>query len=251
MSLWVNDKCRRKPAVPAKQTILLPLEVTFPRLKPITDASSRPICSGGIRIEQLNSPQQTKSSVSPARVSRRPAAADANIELPYYLSTTYTHLRQLSDRDLHSPRIELFRQTQCHLLHLRVPHEHTPSTWLIQDRATTAPILLPSKDMATSSSEYPSNSAYIQQTGRTDTSKAPIRLPAASAAATRLWIPTTTAAASMGSTAAAAAALPAAIPPAASHQLRTGNDTVPIAAGADVQPGWFEWSAREVYPSAH
>ena len=190
----------------------------------------------------LQRPHPNTAPKSPAnqiqrqpRVSRRPAAAHADIELP---SSTYeqppSRLRQLSDKDIHSPRVDLFRQTRCHLLHLRVKHEHTPSTWLIQDRATTAPILLLlSKDTATSSSEYFSNSAYIQQTCRTDTPKTPIRLPATSAAATGLWIPSTTAAASMGPTA-AAAAIPATVPPAAPRQLRPGNDAVPIAAGADV-----------------
>lgn len=178
--------------------------------------------------------QQTKSRLSPASavVPQPPTPTHRALIIYYY--TLDSHLPpQLSHRDLHSPRIDLFRQTRCHLLHLRVPHEHTPSIWLIQDRATTAPILLPSKDMATSSSEYFSNSAYTRKSTRTDTSKAPIRLPATSSTATRLWIPTTTAAASMGRTS-AAAAVPATIPPAASCQLWPGDDTVPVAAGADV-----------------
>jgi hypothetical protein len=183
-------------------------------------------------VEHLNL-QQTRSSVSPASAAVPQPPTPTSI---IYYNTTLnalSHLRQLSDRDIHSPRIDLFRQTRCHLLHLRVKHEHTPSTWLIQDRAITAPILLPSKDTATSSSEYSSNSAYIQRACRTDTFKAPVRLPATSAAATRLRISSTTAAASMGPTA-AAAAIPATIPPTASRQLRPGNDAVPIAAGADV-----------------
>lgn len=213
-------------------SIFLPLTGTLPRLKPIQDASSRQ--SAAPASDRVNLQQTFGKFISPALTAVVP-----RVQPPTPTSSSHhslrphhplTHYDTLFHRDLHSPRIDLFRQTRCHLLHLRVPHPHTPSIWLILDRATTALILLPSKDMATSS-ECLSNSSHARRYGVTNTYKAPIRLPATSAAAAWLWIPT--AAASMGPTA-AAAAIPPAIPTAAPRQLRPGDDTVPIAAGADV-----------------
>ena len=151
--MMISIRVRRKPSFSHLQRL-------FHASTPFKNAFQRQ-STARIRIDQLNNLQQTKSSISPASaaVPQPPTPTPTSSSST---TTTPSHLRQLSDRDLHSPRIGLFRQTRCHLLHLRVKHEHTPSTWLIQDRAITAPILLlPSKDMATSSSECSANSAYI------------------------------------------------------------------------------------------
>jgi hypothetical protein len=137
----ISIRVRRKPSFSHLQRL-------FHASTPFKNAFQRQ-STARIRIEHSSISSKRANQIQhQPRISRRPA--------------TPSRLRQLSDRDIHSPRIELFRQTRCHLLHLRVKHEHTPSTWLIQDRAITAPILLlPSKDMATSSSECSSISAYI------------------------------------------------------------------------------------------